>query len=615
MTLQLTLLDITGADTGVRAEIQWLPVANLSPHPDNPRLIYRQDIIDTIADSIRGGGFKPEYALLVRPIEQGYQVISGHTRLKAAQQAGCSVLPCWVKDLDDEAAFMELVLANNQGELTPLEYGMHVLKYVELSEGGRGKKGGLSEYARVVGKAKDTISGVKLAAEVFSKLSDRSDSLLEKSTHLAAIHKAPEADWPWLVGELVEQGWSVRQTESAVEAIDGLEVDERLRDWLKPRQYKKQAVAEAVKGGQSDIVHRVTRWSKTAVDCLEKLEESRPVWLFKDCLAPDGGESKDAVSAKEPYRETLNPREMFLSKLVGIGHPSDKKILDLQSSILNYLNKCDSAYEQWLASQQDAEESRRQAEAAAKAESERRASYTPDGYNSDFRECDLGIGFADLILTDPPYLLSNDGFTLRSGKEVSVNKNFDDVRGVALAPSDWVPVIADWLRPGGVLIATCTLHILRELWDECQKAGLETEREQGIWYKSNSPPQMMPDRLRPDFEYIFIAFKPGDKFFFGYDDYRERYGDQPSRTFDIPQCGGKERLGWHDTQKPLDLFDKLITLYSPVDGLVVDPFAGSGTAAVSSKRLQRRCVWIEKDPSHFSKAENRIASSPFFWEV
>lgn len=201
MTFQLTLLDITGADTGGRAEIQWLPVANILPHPDNPRLIYRQDIIDTIAASIAEGGFKPEYALLVRPLESGYQVISGHTRLKAAQQAGCSVLPCWVKDLDDEAAFMELVLANNQGELSPLEYGMHVLKYVELSEGGRGKKGGLSEYARQVGKDKSRVSRYQQAAVVYKNCCGDA-TLLDKTEHLAAIHKAPDADWAWLVGEV-----------------------------------------------------------------------------------------------------------------------------------------------------------------------------------------------------------------------------------------------------------------------------------------------------------------------------------------------------------------------------------------------------------------------------
>ena len=226
MTLQLTLLDITGADTGARAEIQWLPVANLFPHPDNPRLIYRQDIIDTIADSIRGGGFKPEYALLVRPIEQGYQVISGHTRLKAAQQAGCSVLPCWVKDLDDEAAFMELVLANNQGELSPLEYGMHVLKYVELSRvgAGRGNKGGLSEYARVVGKGKSTLSEYQSAAKVVKaiKCSDVR-TFLDKANHLAATSSTGTrrsrrgAGVPWgspLKGEIPNHHRQMRPTQS-----------------------------------------------------------------------------------------------------------------------------------------------------------------------------------------------------------------------------------------------------------------------------------------------------------------------------------------------------------------------------------------------------------------
>ena len=197
-TLQLELLSSQGTQTGQHAEIAWLPEGKLFPHSDNPRLIYCQDIIDTIAASIAEGGFKPEYALLVRPFGDGYQVISGHTRLKAAQQAGCSVLPCWVKDLDDEAAFMELVLANNQGELSPLEYGMHVLKYVELSEGGRGKKGGLSEYARVVGKAKSKISEYKDGAFVFQNCSLVGTVLLDKARHLAAIHKAPADDWQWL---------------------------------------------------------------------------------------------------------------------------------------------------------------------------------------------------------------------------------------------------------------------------------------------------------------------------------------------------------------------------------------------------------------------------------
>jgi ParB/RepB/Spo0J family partition protein len=222
-TLQLELLSSQGTQTGQHAEIAWLPVDNLFPHPDNPRLIYRQDIIDTIAASIAEGGFKPEYALLVRPLADGYQVISGHTRLKAAQHAGCSVLPCWVKDLDDEAAFMELVLANNQGELSPLEYGMHVLKYVELSEGGRGKKGGLSEYARVVGKSQQYFTQCSQGAKVTSQLVGLEPvKLLSKTQHLAAIHKAPVDDWQPLTEWLVKAAWSVKLTESIVDAVSDL---------------------------------------------------------------------------------------------------------------------------------------------------------------------------------------------------------------------------------------------------------------------------------------------------------------------------------------------------------------------------------------------------------
>ena len=109
------------------------------------------------------------------------------------------MLPCWVKDIADEAAFMELVLANNQGELSPLEYGIHVLKYVELSEGGRGKKGGLSEYARQVGKTHGYFSQCSHAAKVVSQLTGLEiNSLLTKTQHLFAINKAPDRYWQQL---------------------------------------------------------------------------------------------------------------------------------------------------------------------------------------------------------------------------------------------------------------------------------------------------------------------------------------------------------------------------------------------------------------------------------
>lgn len=61
--------------------------------------------------------------------------------------AGLDAVPCWVRHMDDDEAYMQLALGNVQGELSPLEIGMHALRAVPLAEGGRGLKGGISACA------------------------------------------------------------------------------------------------------------------------------------------------------------------------------------------------------------------------------------------------------------------------------------------------------------------------------------------------------------------------------------------------------------------------------------------------------------------------------------
>ena len=108
--------------------LKTIAVASLKPHPQNPRAIIRQHVVDGIADGIkRAGCFKPNHAITVRPVNGHYEVISGHHRTEAAKQAGLKELPCWVEEMDDETAFYELIRNNNQGELSPLEIGLHAL--------------------------------------------------------------------------------------------------------------------------------------------------------------------------------------------------------------------------------------------------------------------------------------------------------------------------------------------------------------------------------------------------------------------------------------------------------------------------------------------------------
>lgn len=198
---------------------QLIPVNKLADHPQNPRIALREDVVAAISANLTDG-FDAAHALIVRPHGDCYQVISGHHRKAAAMKAGIDAVPCWVRELDDEAAYMALVTSNSQGELSPLEIGLHALHCVGLSEGGRGKKGGLSAYAEAIGKHKTTIGDFVQAARVFENCRVDPTVLQSKTQHLAAIHALPPECWPDAVQTMLDKGWSAKETGEQVKAAN-----------------------------------------------------------------------------------------------------------------------------------------------------------------------------------------------------------------------------------------------------------------------------------------------------------------------------------------------------------------------------------------------------------
>lgn len=204
-------------------------IGQIEPHPDNPRLFYRQEVVDGIAAQLESAGsYDPAHALLVRPINGHYQIVQGHHRWKAAQQAGLEFVPCWVREMSDDEAYMLLAMGNVQGELSPLEIGIHALKAVEPGDGGRGREGGVREYARQLGKTQPYITQVRQAAEVFATLeTDKSTyQFLDKAQHLASIHGADPSLWPMLVSWMIDGDKSVNQVEDTVRAIRKFKIPE-----------------------------------------------------------------------------------------------------------------------------------------------------------------------------------------------------------------------------------------------------------------------------------------------------------------------------------------------------------------------------------------------------
>jgi hypothetical protein len=216
--------------------VELVPISKLQPHPDNPRLFVREEVVNGISEQIKTRGFEERHAPNVRQIGDAgfYQIVSGHQRIEAAKRAELEKIPCIVVELTDEEAFRELLLSNAQADLKPLEIGLHVLKATERGgTGGRGKKGGASEYARGMGIEQRTLADYVLAAKVFEKWgkpSAQALGLLDSMKSLSIIHRAPESDWRDLVDRMLAGGWTKEQTERYIEVIKSLSVPDDLSE-------------------------------------------------------------------------------------------------------------------------------------------------------------------------------------------------------------------------------------------------------------------------------------------------------------------------------------------------------------------------------------------------
>lgn len=69
------------------------------------------------------------------------------------------------------------------------------------------------------------------------------------------------------------------------------------------------------------------------------------------------------------------------------------------------------------------------------------------------------------------------------------------------------------------------------------------------------------------------------------------------------------RTAIHPTQKPVELLDLLIRYGSPAGGVVVDPFAGSGSTGIAARAAGRHAILIEADVQHCQRAAHWLSAT------
>ena len=241
----------------------------------------------------------------------------------------------------------------------------------------------------------------------------------------------------------------------------------------------------------------------------------------------------------------------------------------------------------------------------------------------------LPESFADLIIIDPPYNLSRDfhGFKF---KATDSERYSDYLRS-------WFPKIVRTLKPNGSLYlcgdwknTSVLQHVMSEhltvlnriTWQREKGRGAKRNWKNGmedIWFGVKNPDDYYFDVEAVKMKRQVIApykknGKPKDWQETDEGNFRLTY---PSNFWDdisIPFWSMPENTD-HPTQKPEKLIAKLILASCPKDGIVFDPFLGSGTTSVVAKKLCRKYSGIEMNKEYALWAEKRLLQCEQFPQI
>ena len=193
--------------------VVFLPVKNIRPNPAQPRRVFQPEALDELAESIRCHGILQP--LSVRRVGTGYELIAGERRLRAAQLAGITDVPCILMHMDEKESGMAAMVENLQRQdLDFWEEAGGIQRL--LTDYGMSQE----QAARLLGKSQSAIANklriLRHSEAVLSRL--RQEGLTER--HARALLKLPgEAEKLAAITEIVRQGMSVARTEKYIEAL------------------------------------------------------------------------------------------------------------------------------------------------------------------------------------------------------------------------------------------------------------------------------------------------------------------------------------------------------------------------------------------------------------
>lgn len=195
----------TGPDSGVKP----IPIGQIRPNPFQPRKEFRPEDLTDLESSLRASGLLQPITVRPAPSGEGFELIAGERRLRAAQRIGWTEIPALVKSVDDQN-LLSLALVENlqRADLNPIEEAEGYQRLI-------GEFGLTQEaVADSVGKDRSTVTNIlrllKLPASVRRLVWEGAISLGHAR---ALLSLGDETKMAAMAKNIVAEGLSVRDVE------------------------------------------------------------------------------------------------------------------------------------------------------------------------------------------------------------------------------------------------------------------------------------------------------------------------------------------------------------------------------------------------------------------
>jgi len=226
----------------------------------------------------------------------------------------------------------------------------------------------------------------------------------------------------------------------------------------------------------------------------------------------------------------------------------------------------------------------------------------------------------NLIITDPPYNASKGGISLPNnttgGAYFKVNEKWDKFED-----GDYLEFTKNWIKEAdrilvnnGSIMVCSSLHNIGEITMALKDLGYKFLNII-TWEKANPMPNITKRMLTHSTEFV-VWFAKDKGWIFNYNSMKKyNQGKQLRDVWRFPLCQGEERIkgangkAAHPTQKPLELFKRLIEMASNEGEIVLDPFVGAGTTSLAAKLLKRRWIGIDNNSEYIKIADKRLSEN------